>query len=107
MRPNWKKLAKEAYAKGYAEGVKHSLEWTPASDPPKKEGEYLVLRANLSGGINHPEVRRTTWEYDPSGGGWNEKWMIGSQLVTHWRELPPVPADVKIDVSVSTEWEER
>ena len=101
MRPNWKKIAKEAYEKGYADGVRHSLEWTPASDPPKKDGEYLVLRANLDHGINNPEIRRTTWEYQAGGAEWNEKWMMGKQLVTHWRELPPIPDKMSITVTAA------
>lgn len=102
MKPNWKKLAKEAYEKGYRDGVKHALEWTPASSPPKESGEYIVLRVNLDKGIVDPEIGRTTWDYkageNGSTGTWNEKWMMGNQLVTHWRELPPMPEKVELTV---------
>ena len=108
MKPDWKGIAKEAYAKGYKEGVKHALEWTPATDPPERSGEYMVLRSSLNDGADDPRIVRTTHNYvkfaDGSGGKWAD--MLFGGVILYWRELPPVPSKVEIAVSIREKWEE-
>lgn len=65
-------------------------EWRPASEPPKEEGEYIVM----IDGANGP----TTLWYSKCYDGWynyDEYDRIFKYDITHWMPLPQPPKEVK------------
>ena len=59
-------------------------EWIPASEPPKKPGEYNVAQKHWLDG--HLESKRGKWN--------GVEWFVDgkeSLMVTHWMPLPQPP----------------
>lgn len=90
-------ITEQAFKNGYEKGKQDAVKWIPVSEPPKKDGRYLVYDGDTGNYydsyFDENEGEFGEWQncFDPFTLGVIDCVWNSYPNVTHWMQLPEPP----------------